>query len=111
MEENKNKNGSKINLTWIYVIIAAVLGYLVLASDNATGVMGGSSKTVAYGEFKTYVENGYAQRIIANSTHQVGRHSALRHGMGEIGGGTAQLLTLGEHIPQHLADADNVHLI
>ncbi len=66
MEENKNKNGSKINLTWIYVIIAAVLGYLVLASDNATGVMGGSSKTVAYGEFKTYVENGYAQRIIAN---------------------------------------------
>ena len=68
MEEKnkKNNNGPKINLTWIYVIIAGILGYLVLTSDNKTAVMGGSSKSVAYGEFKTYVENGYAQRIIAN---------------------------------------------
>ncbi|MBQ2043588.1 MAG: ATP-dependent zinc metalloprotease FtsH, partial [Bacteroidaceae bacterium] len=68
MEEKnkKNNNGPKINLTWIYVIIAGILGYLVLTSDNKTTVMGGSSKSVAYGEFKTYVENGYAQRIIAN---------------------------------------------
>ena len=65
-ENNKKNNGPKINLTWIYVIIAAILGYLVLTSDNATVVMGGSSKLVAYGEFKTYVESGYAQRIIAN---------------------------------------------
>ena len=68
MEEKnkKNNNGPKINLTWIYVIIAGILAYLVLTSDNKTAVMGGSSKSVAYGEFKTYVENGYAQRIIAN---------------------------------------------
>ena len=68
MEEKnkKNNSGPKINLTWIYVIIAGILGYLVLTSDNKTAVMGGSSKSVAYGEFKTYVENGYAQRIIAN---------------------------------------------
>ena len=76
MSENKNnkktnknkkdkKPGSPISLTWIYLIIAAVLGYMLLSGDN-TSLTGGTSRNASYSQFKEYVEQGYASRIIVN---------------------------------------------
>ncbi len=76
MSENKNnkkpnknkkdkKPGSPISLTWIYLIIAAVLGYMLLSGDN-TSLTGGTSHNASYSQFKEYVEQGYASRIIVN---------------------------------------------
>ena len=63
---NKNKKqGPQINLTWIYLIIALTLGYLLLSGDS-TLLSGSSSRNANYSEFKSYVEQGYASRIIVN---------------------------------------------
>ena len=73
---NRNGNGSqgnknnrnkmpRVNLTWIYVIIAVALGYLFFAGgdmDNSST----ASKSVTYTVFKQYVEQGYANKIVAN---------------------------------------------
>lgn len=58
--ENKNKM-PRFNISWIYGIIAIILLYLFF-----TGTDSSSSKTVSYNQFKTYVINGYASKIIAN---------------------------------------------
>lgn len=63
MSEKNKKTG--FSLTWIYVIIAAVLGYMIFSGDNTT-LGGGSSKTVTYSQFKQYVEKGYASKIEVN---------------------------------------------
>ena len=74
MEDNKNRNTSKNknkkrgpqpSLTWIYLIIAATLGYLLMNGDS-TLLSGGSSRNATYSQFKNYVEQGYASRIIVN---------------------------------------------
>ena len=69
--EEKNFNNKKqpkmprFSLTWLYVVIAVVLGYLMLSSGGSS-LSGGSSKEVTYSQFKKYVESGYASRIVAN---------------------------------------------
>lgn len=64
MEEKKNKR-PRFSLTWVYVGIALVLGYLML-SGGTSSLTEGSSKEVNYTQFKNYVTNGYASRIIVN---------------------------------------------
>ena len=69
--EEQNFNNKKqpkmprFSLTWLYVVIAIVLGYLMLSSGGPS-LSGGSSKEVTYTQFKKYVESGYASRIVAN---------------------------------------------
>ena len=69
--EEKNFNNKKqpkmprFSLTWLYVVIAVVLGYLMLSSGGSS-LSGGSCKEVTYTQFKKYVESGYASRIVAN---------------------------------------------
>ena len=74
--DNRNAGGSKgnknnrnkmprVNLTWIYIIIAVALGYLFFAGgdmDNSST----ASKNVTYTVFKQYVEQGYANKIVAS---------------------------------------------
>lgn len=55
----------RFNLTWIYLIIALVLGFLVLNSGNAK-LATADSKEVTYSQFKNYVNKGYASRIVVN---------------------------------------------
>ena len=63
---NKNKKqGPQFSLTWIYLIIAFTLGYLLLSGDSSV-LSGGSSRNATYSQFKSYVEKGYASRIIVN---------------------------------------------
>ena len=65
-KNNKNKKpGSQISLTWIYLIIAVVLGWMFLSGDSSL-LSGGSSRNATYSEFKSYVQQGYASRIVVN---------------------------------------------
>ncbi|MCF0196312.1 MAG: ATP-dependent metallopeptidase FtsH/Yme1/Tma family protein, partial [Bacteroidaceae bacterium] len=66
---NKNKKNDKkpggFNLTWLYVIVAAILGYLVLQKGDSV-IPESGQKVVTYSQFKDYVAKGYASRIEAN---------------------------------------------
>ena len=50
----------KVNLNWLYMIIAIMLIGLWWSSDSKTP----GSKTVNYSEFKKYVTNGYVSKVI-----------------------------------------------
>ena len=50
---------------WIYLGIALLLGFLVLNSGGGS-LLASSGKEVTYSQFKTYVTEGYASRIVAN---------------------------------------------
>ena len=66
--KNRNKNKNKmprVNLTWIYIAIAIALGYLFFAGDDLQSA-GTASKSVTYTVFKQYVEQGFANKIVAN---------------------------------------------
>ena len=74
MEDNKKKNnnsnqnkkrGPQISLTWIYIVIAITLGYMLMNGDS-TLLSGSSSRNATYSQFKSYVEQGYASRIVVN---------------------------------------------
>ena len=67
-EPTNNKNSKnkmpRFNLTWLYIAIAVALGYLFFAGGDSQP--GGASKNVTYTVFKQYVEQGWANKIIAN---------------------------------------------
>lgn len=71
MSENLNNNKPKINvprpsLSWLYVIIALVFGFLYFSSED-----GSASKEITYTEFKEMVNKGYASKIIAYDDNTV----------------------------------------
>jgi cell division protease FtsH len=84
---NKNKNQNKnnkrsllSNITWIYVIIAVVILWFLMTGDN-TILSGTFSRNITYSQFKNYVEQGYASKIVANKDE-----------------GTVQMFVKPEHI-------------
>lgn len=69
MNNNTNKpkiNVPKPNLSWLYIIIAMVIGFLYIISDE-----GSMSKEITYTEFKDMVRKGYADKIIAYDNNTV----------------------------------------
>ena len=71
MSENLNNNKPKINvprpsLSWLYVIIALVFGFLYFSSED-----GSASKEITYTEFKEMASKGYASKIIAYDDNTV----------------------------------------
>lgn len=71
MSENLNNNKPKINVprpsvSWLYVIIALVFGFLYFSSED-----GSASKETTYTEFKEMVSKGYASKIIAYDDNTV----------------------------------------
>ena len=69
MNNNTNKpkiNVPKPNLSWLYIIIAMVIGFLYFISDE-----GSMSKEITYTEFKDMVRKGYADKIIAYDNNTV----------------------------------------
>ncbi|MCR5433913.1 MAG: ATP-dependent zinc metalloprotease FtsH [Bacteroidaceae bacterium] len=57
----------RFNLTWLYVVIAIVLGVLMLnKSGSPLGEGGGMSRRVDYTQFQKYVAEGYASRIVVD---------------------------------------------
>ena len=63
-KKNK-KRGPQPSLTWLYVGIVFVLGYMLMKNDNPF-VAGSVSRNATYSQFKSYVEQGYASKIVAN---------------------------------------------
>ncbi|WP_291560895.1 ATP-dependent zinc metalloprotease FtsH [Bacteroides sp.] len=69
MNNNTNKpkiNVPKPNLSWLYIVIAMVIGFLYITSDE-----GSMSKEITYTEFKNMVRKGYADKIIAYDNNTV----------------------------------------
>lgn len=64
MDNNKAPK-PHFNFMWIYLGIALLLGFLVIRSGGPS-LLSSSNKEVTYSEFKTYVNKGYASRIVAN---------------------------------------------
>ena len=68
---NKNKM-PRFNLTWIYVVIALALGYLFFTGGDMQSA-GTASKNVTYTVFKQYVEQGYANKVVASKDEGIVR--------------------------------------
>lgn len=60
---NRNNKKPKFSLSWLYIIIFVVFGYLLLNGDRENGRM----KNASYTEFQSIVLNGYAENIIVYS--------------------------------------------
>ena len=64
MSDNNNKSKKpQFNLTWIYVIVAVILGYLFFTGNDSLGSEG---KEVGYSQFKRYLENGWGRKVVMN---------------------------------------------
>jgi ATP-dependent metalloprotease FtsH len=58
----------RFNMNWLYIIVAVVLAIMLFSGGGGSIVKGGSSQEASYSDFKTYVEKGYAQRIVINKS-------------------------------------------
>ena len=72
MEQNQNNNQPKMpkfNMNWIYFLAIAALAFFYFT--NGTGSLqetGTTQGQASYSEFKNFVKNGYAERIVANKS-------------------------------------------
>lgn len=62
------------NLSWLYIIIAMVIAFLYITSDE-----GSMSKEITYTEFKDMVKKGYADKIIAYDNNSVEMYIKPEH--------------------------------
>ena len=64
MNTNNNRKpggvAPKFNLNWFYALILVILGILYITNQD-----GGIKKEINYTEFRTYVEKGYVNKIVA----------------------------------------------
>ena len=66
-KENKPKtNKPRFNLSWLYIIIAMTFAYLWFAEDGSS-----SNRQLSYTEFKSLVNKGYANKIVAYNDNTV----------------------------------------
>ena len=73
MEQQRpnNNNGPKMNMpkfnmNWIYIIAIAVLAFLWITGGG--DAVSNVRTDATYGDFKQFVERGYADRIVVNKT-------------------------------------------
>ena len=72
MNRNSNiPNKPKMNiprpsLTWLYVVIALIIGYLYFTGEEGSG-----SREVTYTEFQQMVSQGYASKIVAYDDNSI----------------------------------------
>lgn len=96
MSDNNKKSG--FNLTWIYVIVAVILGYLFFTGSDSLGT---ESKEVGYSQFKQYIENGWSRKVVMNQKEGTMRlyakpdHAADIFGHSVTNVGTAYVETQG----------------
>ncbi len=62
MNQPKKQRKPRFDFTWLYVIVAAVLGFVILGGDTSA-LTGNSNEKATYQQFKTYVQQGYAKHI------------------------------------------------
>lgn len=67
-ENNKPKiNMPRPNLTWLYIVIALIFGYLYLAGGDEGNIV----KEVSYTEFQGLVSKGYADKVVAYDDNRI----------------------------------------
>lgn len=67
-ENNKPKiNMPRPNLTWLYIVIALIFGYLYLAGGDEGNIV----KEVSYTEFQEWVSKGYADKVVAYDDNRI----------------------------------------
>ncbi len=67
-ENNKPKiNMPRPNLTWLYIVIALIFGYLYLAGGDEDNIV----KEVSYTEFQEWVSKGYADKVVAYDDNRI----------------------------------------
>lgn len=64
---NNQPKMPRFNMNWIYIIVLIGLAVLFFTGGgDSLAKAAGTSKDAKYSDFKTYVEKGYAQRIVVN---------------------------------------------
>ncbi len=58
----------RFNMNWLYIIVAVVLAIMLFSGGGGSIIKGSSSQEVSYSDFKTYVEKGFAQRVVINKS-------------------------------------------
>ena len=69
-QQDKGERSPKMpqfNMNWIYLIIIITLGVLFF-TDGGQTIGKNVSRKVSYDNFKTYVDKGYAQRVVVNKS-------------------------------------------
>ena len=74
MDQNQNTNNNqpkmpRFNMNWVYLLVIAALAFFYF-SNGTGGVQeqGNTQGQASYSEFKNFVKNGYANRIVANKS-------------------------------------------
>lgn len=64
MEQDNNKKMPKFSMNWIYILV--LVGLLAVWFTGGDSIGGSASKKVSYDEFRTFVNKGYASKIVLN---------------------------------------------
>ena len=69
-QNNQQPKMPKFNMNWVYLIVIAALAffYLTNGSSEIQKQKEASTGQASYSEFKNFVNNGYAERIVANKS-------------------------------------------
>ena len=65
----------RFNLSWLYIFIAMTIAYLYFTSDDSAG----ADRSLTYTEFKSMVNKGYANKIIAYNDNTVDMYIKPEH--------------------------------
>lgn len=67
--DNNQPKMPRFNMNWLYIVVAVVLAIMLFSGGGGSIVKGtGASQEASYSDFKSYVEKGYAQRVVINKT-------------------------------------------
>ena len=59
----------RFNMNWLYIIVAVVLAILLFSGGGESiARSAGASQDANYSDFKTYVNKGYAERVVVNKS-------------------------------------------
>ena len=68
-------NMPRFNLSWLYIFIAMTIAYLYFTSDDSAG----ADRSLTYTEFKSMVNKGYANKIVAYNDNTVDMYIKPEH--------------------------------
>lgn len=67
MDQKKDPKMPKFNMSWIYIVVLAVLVGAYMFNDKSLGSGSSTSKDVTYNNFQELVEKGYASKVVVNN--------------------------------------------
>ena len=73
MDQNQNDQPKmpKFNMNWVYLLVIGALAFFYFQNGtDGLQEQGATKGKATYSEFKNFVNNGYAERIVANKTSE-----------------------------------------